>query len=105
MPFSNRSRNALSSSSRTRSGRPHSNGDGGAGLGGAAMYFFMTWNILKTLPSGVQVVRAMRPPLRQTLASCLAAASGRLANMTPTVDTTASKAPSSKGRSSASPRR
>ena len=51
----------------------------------------MTWNILNRLPSEVHVVSAMRPPGRHTRASSFAAASGRLANITPQVDTIASK--------------
>jgi hypothetical protein len=66
------------------------------------MYRFITLNMPNTLPSGAQVVSALRPPLRQTRASSPAAASGRLANMTPNVDTTASNSPVSKGRLSAS---
>ena len=86
-----------------RSVRPHSNGDRGAGLGGGGMYRFITSNILNRLLSDSQVVRAIRPPLRQTRASSPAAASGRLANMTPHVDTTASNAPCVEGKLSASP--
>ena len=86
-----------------RSVRPHSNGDGGAGDGGGAMKAFITWNIRKTLPSCAHVVSAIRPPGFVTRASSAAAASGRLANMTPTVETTASNEASSKGKASASP--
>jgi hypothetical protein len=58
------------------------------------MYRRITSNIFLTAPSGSQVVSAMRPPFRQTRASSAAAASRRLANMTPKVETTASNSPS-----------
>ena len=49
----------------------------------AGAYCFMISNISNNVLSDNQVVRAIRPPLWQTLASSPAAASGRLANMTP----------------------
>ena len=86
-----------------RSGLPHSNGDGGGGGAGGGMYRFITWNILNRLPSDSQVVIASRPPLRTTRAISRAALSGRLANIMPHVEMTASKLPSAKGSRSASP--
>src|SRR3989337_2338191 len=104
VPVSKRRSKAPPNSSRTRSGRPHSNGDGG-GEGGGVMYGFITLNSPASVPSGGQVVSARRPPLRQTRASSAAASSGRLTNMTPQVEIAASKAASGQASFPASPAR
>ena len=79
---------------------PHCSGEGTPAGGG-------TWaptilNIWPMKPSGVQLARPMRPPGRHTRSSSAAARSGLGVNITPKVDSTASKVPSSNGRSSAS---
>jgi len=60
---------------------------------------------LEEVTVGEQVVSATRPPLRVTRATSAAAASGRLANITPHVEMTASNSPSAKASFSASPMR
>ena len=55
----------------------------------------MTWNICASVPSGGQVVKPTRPLGLHTRAISAAAALGSFANMTPHVETTTSKLPSS----------
>ena len=80
-------------SSRTRSGLPHSKGEGGAGSGGGGMCGRTTASIAAKAPPGGHAVSPIRPPGRHRRASSAAAASGRRAKATPKVDAITSKAP------------
>ena len=91
-------------SSRTRSGLPHSKGEGGAGSGGGGMCGRTTASIAAKAPPGGHAVSPIRPPGRHRRASS-AAASGRRAKATPKVDAITSKAPEGRPQPSASPTR
>ena len=90
---------APNSSSRC-SGRPQR--AGGVTPAGGGTCRPITPNIRPMKPAGVQLARAIVPPLRTTRSISLADRAWSGANITPNDDSTASKAPSSKGSASTS---
>ena len=79
---------------------PHSDGDCTPGGGGTCRPSVL--NSWPMKPSGVQLARPIRPPGRQTRSSSAADFAWSGANITPKVESTASKLASSKGSASAS---
>src|SRR6516165_365275 len=96
-PCSNSSSKLSPRSCLTQGRLPQANGDERGG--GASLYRAMTPKNFATAPSCAQVARTRRPPERQTRASSAAASAWLPANMTPNVEMTPSKAPSSNGTS------
>ncbi|MNT33334.1 hypothetical protein D3C72_1692560 [compost metagenome] len=79
---------------------PHSAGDFTPAGGGTCLP--MVLKIWPTKLSGVQLAKPILPPGRHTRSSSAAALSWSAVNITPKVETTASKLPGAKGRASAS---
>src|SRR5215210_248319 len=86
--------------SRRRASVPHSAGDFAPAGGGR--YLPSVLNSCPINPSGVQLARPILPPLLHTRTSSAAAASWLGVNITPKVETTASKLPSANDSASAS---